>query len=89
MNMDELTQPARLLCVAFYTEPGRFYHTLKHTEAMLDALDRRGVLTYPLALAVWGHDLIYDPARGDNEARSASGWQRRALPTNSSTTLRR
>ncbi|PTA68887.1 phosphohydrolase [Deinococcus arcticus] len=40
-------------------------------QAMLDALGSRGVLSPALALAVWGHDLIYDPRAGDNEARSA------------------
>ena len=64
-------QAARMFCVPFYCEPQRAYHTLRHVETMLDALDERGVLTSPLALAVWGHDLIYDPQRHDNEAQSA------------------
>ncbi len=69
--MDDLMQAARVFCVPFYSEPQRAYHTLRHVESMLDALDDRGVLTCALALAVWGHDLIYDPQRQDNEARSA------------------
>ena len=67
----------RAFCTPFYAEPQRFYHTLNHVEAMLDALDHQGVLTFTVALAVWGHDLIYDPQRGDNEERSAevfSAW---------------
>nr|WP_256488099.1 phosphohydrolase [Deinococcus sp. HSC-46F16] len=56
----------------FYAEPGRTYHTAQHIQAVLDALASRGVLTPTLALAVWGHDLIYDPRAGDNEARSAA-----------------
>jgi predicted metal-dependent HD superfamily phosphohydrolase len=71
MNMDGLMQRARVFCVPFYVQPQRAYHTLRHLEFMLDALDERGVLTYPLALAVWGHDLIYDPQQHDNEAQSA------------------
>ena len=69
--MDGLMQRARIFCVPFYVQPQRAYHTLSHIEAMLDALDERSVLTSPLALAVWGHDLIYDPQRHDNEAQSA------------------
>lgn len=60
-----------------YLEAGRFYHDAAHVRAMLSALDSRGVLTPALALAVWGHDLIYDARAGDNEERSASafdGW---------------
>lgn len=56
----------------FYAEPGRAYHTAEHVGAVLDALASREVLTPTLALAVWGHDLIYDPRAGDNEARSAA-----------------
>lgn len=69
--MTDLLAAARGFCTPFYQEPQRAYHTLGHVEFMLDALDQRGVLTDPLALAVWGHDLIYDPQRRDNEAQSA------------------
>ncbi|MPY67409.1 phosphohydrolase [Deinococcus sp. SDU3-2] len=55
-----------------YAEPERAYHTAGHVEAVLDALASRGALTPTLALAAWGHDLIYDPRAGDNEARSAA-----------------
>ena len=69
--MDELMQAARMFCVPFYQGPQRAYHTLRHVEAMLNVLDNRGVLTDVLALAVWGHDLIYDAQRQGNEAQSA------------------
>ncbi|GAA4023700.1 hypothetical protein GCM10022631_43120 [Deinococcus rubellus] len=58
-------------CTPFYSEAGRAYHNLHHVEHMLVALKSRTDLLLPLELAVWGHDLIYDPARNDNEERSA------------------
>ena len=69
--MTDLLTAARAFCTPFYQEPQRAYHTLRHVEAMLGALDGRTVLTPALALAVWGHDLIYDPRRHDNETQSA------------------
>ncbi|MGY2892597.1 HD domain-containing protein [Deinococcus sp. UYEF24] len=62
---------AQTYSLPFYQEPHRAYHTLAHVQAMLDALETRNVLTPALTLAVWGHDLIYDPQRHDNEAQSA------------------
>ncbi|MFC4640452.1 phosphohydrolase [Deinococcus hohokamensis] len=66
-----LTQQARLFALPFYAEPHRAYHNAAHVRDLLVALGTRGVLSPVLALAVWGHDLIYDPRSGDNEARSA------------------
>ena len=72
-----MTCPATLLPTAeafarpFYEAPERAYHNAAHVRQMLGALEARGVLTPTLALAVWGHDLIYDPRAADNEARSA------------------
>ena len=67
------TAAVRAFCTPFYSERQRAYHTLHHVESMLAALASRTALPLPLSLelAVWGHDLIYDPARNDNEARSA------------------
>jgi predicted metal-dependent HD superfamily phosphohydrolase len=53
---------------------GRFYHTLHHIQAVLDYI--QPFLTqaqHPVALqlAAWFHDVIYDPTRHDNEAKSA------------------
>jgi predicted metal-dependent HD superfamily phosphohydrolase len=60
---------------AAYAEPHRRYHGRAHIEACLTELssvaglgerDRR-LLTW----AIWWHDAIYDPTRGDNEEASA------------------
>lgn len=72
-----MTDPAKLLPAAemfalpFYAAPERAYHNAAHVRQMLGALETRSVLTPTLALAVWGHDLVYDPRAADNEARSA------------------
>ena len=57
-----------------YGQPQRHYHTLAHLRQMFAVLD--GPLPAAsdpgaLELAVWLHDLVYDPARHDNEQRSA------------------
>lgn len=58
-----------------YQEPQRAYHTLAHLEdclrhldSVLDPLPRRP----QIELALWFHDIIYDPKASDNEARSAA-----------------
>jgi predicted metal-dependent HD superfamily phosphohydrolase len=60
--------------IARWSEPQRHYHTLEHLTRMLDVVDASP--DYPddydaVRLACWFHDAIYDPARGDNEERSA------------------
>ncbi|WP_226342672.1 phosphohydrolase [Deinococcus sp. AJ005] len=73
----ELLAKAEAFALPHYLEAGRAYHNAAHVRTMLDALESRGVLTPALALAVWGHDLIYDARAGNNEERSAStfdGW---------------
>ena len=57
-----------------YNEPHRHYHTLDHVAACLNWLDQYHHLAAdPLCieLALWAHDVIYDPHAADNEARSA------------------
>jgi predicted metal-dependent HD superfamily phosphohydrolase len=59
---------------ARYAEPHRAYHDLGHVLSCLrHAADVRARLTSPaeVELALWYHDAVYDPHRGDNEAASA------------------
>ncbi len=58
-----------------YGEAHRHYHTLEHVAQCLAWLDWCwGLAERPqeLGLALWFHDCVYDPARNDNEARSAA-----------------
>ena len=59
-----------------YAHPPRAYHNFGHVEEVMrhvDAVETGPGWRQPLEvrLAVLYHDAIYDPARGDNEARSA------------------
>lgn len=56
---------------ARYCEPHRRYHTLEHIHEMLAVCDRIEA-TEAVNAAVWFHDAVYDPARVDNESRSAA-----------------
>lgn len=59
---------------AAYAEPQRHYHTQDHIAAVIaDAERLRGRFADLNAalLALFFHDFVYDPARHDNEARSA------------------
>jgi predicted metal-dependent HD superfamily phosphohydrolase len=63
-----------------YQQPGRHYHTLRHIEYCLDAVDRykQSGVSGPIfsqgtvELALWYHDLVYDPRAIDNEERSVA-----------------
>ncbi|KQR04626.1 hypothetical protein [Deinococcus sp. Leaf326] len=66
-----LAPAAEAFALPFYAAPERAYHNATHVQQVLGALEVRGVLTLPLALAGWGHDLIYDARANDNEAHSA------------------
>ncbi len=57
-----------------YREPGRHYHTWAHEAACLRELRRARPPAgdaRALELAVWFHDAVYEPGRGDNEKASA------------------
>jgi predicted metal-dependent HD superfamily phosphohydrolase len=56
--------------VTRYAEPQRRYHTLEHIDEMLAVSDELGA-TEEVTCAVWFHDAYYEPARTDNEVRSA------------------
>jgi predicted metal-dependent HD superfamily phosphohydrolase len=66
-----------------YGEPGRFYHTLDHISQCLGAYDvflahdhdKEKMLLSPrdrfaVELAIWLHDVVYDPRRKGNELAS-------------------
>lgn len=53
--------------VARWSEPHRHYHNLTHLAFCLDEVGDDPIV----ALAVWGHDAIYDPRSPGNEERSA------------------
>lgn len=66
--------------VGHYLEPHRHYHNLEHVAYVMDVVTRLKPLAkdyQALQLAIWFHDVIYDPGANDNEARSAeyAGWQ--------------
>lgn len=66
-----LLERAGAFALPFYAQPHRAYHNADHVRAVLHALASRGLLTRALTLAVWGHDLVYDPRAEGNEERSA------------------
>jgi predicted metal-dependent HD superfamily phosphohydrolase len=60
--------------VTRYGEPQRAYHTLNHIQQLLIQLESiKHHLAEPhiIALALYYHDVIYDPTRSDNELKSA------------------
>ena len=60
--------------LARYREPQRHYHTLEHLAecfAGYDLLQCAMRCPGEIALALWFHDAVYEPRRGDNEALSA------------------
>ncbi|VAW42462.1 COG4339 metal-dependent phosphohydrolase, HD superfamily [hydrothermal vent metagenome] len=68
---------------AAYGEDGRFYHNLNHIQHMLNIADQlQDVATdfRAVQLAIWFHDVVYDPRQSDNEAQSAATAQRALHP---------
>ena len=61
--------------VSNYNEEGRYYHNLAHVGMVLDTADRLSHMAHDyekVQLAIWYHDVIYDPRAKDNEAQSAA-----------------
>ena len=57
-----------------YGEPRRAYHTLAHIKQLFEQFDHIQHYLYEppiIALALFYHDVIYDPTRADNELKSA------------------
>ncbi len=57
-----------------YAESQRHYHTVQHIVECLDLFHQvKAQLSDPFAveLAIWFHDVVYDPKASDNEAQSA------------------
>lgn len=55
-----------------YSEPHRHYHNLRHIGAMLAKMDEVSPGHTAMELAIWFHDVIYDPRARDNEEQSAA-----------------
>lgn len=55
-----------------YTESHRHYHNLRHIESMLFEMDQVSPGDTAMELAIWYHDVIYDPKARDNEEQSAT-----------------
>lgn len=69
--------------LAAYGEDGRFYHNLTHIAHALDVAEQLKEVTVnytAVQLALWFHDVVYDPRRSDNEAQSAAYAQRVLRP---------
>jgi predicted metal-dependent HD superfamily phosphohydrolase len=65
-----------------YSAPGRHYHTLAHLDAVLATFDElRHLAPNPdvAELALWLHDVVWEPMRDDCEARSVQ-WGTDHLP---------
>lgn len=59
------------LLESHYRESHRLYHNLRHIDSMLAHLDSSQSGDDAVELAIWFHDIVYDPRSRDNEAESA------------------
>ena len=59
--------------ISRYSEPQRHYHTTTHVASMLDSLSKYESCIqdqFAVKLAIYFHDIVYDPTRTDNEIQS-------------------
>ena len=70
--MDRLGAPpaVRALIAQRHGEPHRHYHTLRHIETMLHQIPGDHRFARDMLAASLFHDIVYDPARQDNEEQS-------------------
>lgn len=73
---EEAAKPMQTEVLSCYGEPGRAYHNLSHavrvwTDAKQHALAEGVEDTGAVQMAALLHDVVYNPRRQDNEARSA------------------
>ncbi len=60
--------------VVKYSESHRYYHTVEHIDKCLNMLEEVSDLvddSFSLEVAIWFHDVVYDPLKKDNEEMSA------------------
>jgi predicted metal-dependent HD superfamily phosphohydrolase len=60
----------RAMIVERHSEPHRHYHTLRHIDLMLGQLPADHAFAREMIAATLFHDIVYDPARSDNEDQS-------------------
>lgn len=78
MNSDVTLAEAKTLWLdiaALYNETQRTYHSLCHIDQLFGEFDRIAAHLHEphlIALALFYHDVIYNPARSDNELKSAA-----------------
>jgi predicted metal-dependent HD superfamily phosphohydrolase len=61
-----------------YSEVGRHYHNLEHVRRLLILCDEMGIEDTEITLAVFYHDIIYNPGSRHNEEKSVD-FARRSL----------
>lgn len=69
---DADSQSAFAIVLRHYGEGHRAYHNLTHIDRMLGWLDAVGKYHDAIELAIWFHDVIYEPLGADNEEKSAA-----------------
>jgi len=66
----EVPGDTRALIIGHHSEPHRHYHTLRHIDLMLRQIPASHAHAPAMIAATLFHDIIYNPARSDNEELS-------------------